>query len=218
LKAEDNRGQKGQLEEAYDITARIEMLNVSDDNERMLRTAVQDAIFQSIQYPSMTDRYEDIVEAYPKTFEWAFHDPTEKQLPWSNISRWIELENGIYWVNGKAGSGKPTFMKHIFDDERTRRYLRCWAQDTPLCVATFFFWNSGSKEQKSQVGLLRALLFQVLSQYPDLIQIMHPRHILTQSITIAKEVTLLNFGRFDNSRQHSELLSLVKVFLSRFAL
>jgi hypothetical protein len=174
LKAEDNRGQKGQLEKAYDITARIEMLNVSADTERMLRTAVQDAIFQSIQYPSMTDRYEDIVEAYPKTFEWAFHDPTEEQLPWSNISRWLELENGIYWVNGKAGSGKSTLMKHIFDDERTRRYLRCWAQDTPLCVATFFFWNSGTREQKSQVGLLRALLFQVLSQYPDLIQIMLP--------------------------------------------
>jgi hypothetical protein len=150
------------------------MLNVSADTERMLRTAVQDAIFQSIQYPSMTDRYEDIVEAYPKIFEWAFHDPTEEQLPWSNISRWLELENGIYWVNGKAGPGKSTFMKHIFDDERTRRYLRCWAQDTPLCVATFFFWNSGSREQKSQLGLLRPLLFQLLSQYPDLIQIMLP--------------------------------------------
>jgi hypothetical protein len=75
LKAEDNRGQKGQLEKAYDIIARIEMLNVSDDNERMLRTAVQNAIFQSIQYPSMTARYEDIVEAYPKTFEWAFMIP-----------------------------------------------------------------------------------------------------------------------------------------------
>ena len=57
-------------------------------------------------------------------------------------------------------------MKHIVDDPRTRSYLDSWAkisveQNTkpkPLFVATYFFWNSGSPEQKSQLGLIRLLM------------------------------------------------------------
>ena len=73
-------------------------------------------------------------------------------------------------------------MKHIFDDPRTRQFLKFWAEEQikakpkpkPLFVATYFFWNSGSQEQKSQTGLLRALLFQVLASYPDLIPVIFP--------------------------------------------
>jgi hypothetical protein len=70
-------------------------------------------------------------------------------------------------------------MKHLYDDERTHRYLHQWARtkgtkNTPLRLATFFFWNSGSLEQRSQSGMLRSLLFQILSQQPDLIPITFP--------------------------------------------
>ena len=73
-------------------------------------------------------------------------------------------------------------MKHIVDDPRTRSYLDSWAkisveQNTkpkPLFVATYFFWNSGSPEQKSQLGLIRSLMWQVLNHYPDLVSIVLP--------------------------------------------
>jgi hypothetical protein len=38
-----------------------------------------------------------------------------------------------------------------------------------LVVAKYFFWNAGSKLQKSQEGLLRSLLFETLRQCPDII-------------------------------------------------
>jgi hypothetical protein len=38
-----------------------------------------------------------------------------------------------------------------------------------LVVAKYFFWNAGSKPQKSQEGLLRSLLFETLRQCPDLV-------------------------------------------------
>jgi hypothetical protein len=158
-----------------EITAAIEMLDVSDAAEQELRTSVQDGIIRSLSYPAMTNRYEDLVEAHPKTFEWAFHDSTDEQLPWDNISAWLKRGDGVYWVSGKAGSEKSTFMKFLFDMERTREYLRLWAKDSTLCVATFFFWNSGTKQQKSQAGFLRALLFQVLGQCPDIVSIIFPR-------------------------------------------
>jgi hypothetical protein len=65
-------------------------------------------------------------------------------------------------------------MKHIIDEEQTSLLLRTWARAVPLCISTFFFWNSGLGDQRSQTGLLRALLFQVLSRHPDLIPIIAP--------------------------------------------
>lgn len=151
-----------------EIVAKIEMLDVSAAEELRTRKRVHTGILQSLHYLAMSDRYEEVQEAHAETFEWAFHDSTAEQQTWSNLSRWLKVDGGIYWVSGKAGSGKSTFMKHIYDDSRTRKYLKQWANGIPLCVATFFFWNSGTKEQKSQSGLLRALLFQVLEKHPEL--------------------------------------------------
>ncbi len=92
--------------------------------------------------------------------------------------------NGIYWISGKAGSGKSSLIKNIFDDSKTHRYLKVWAKEgdnsSPrypqilLCLPTFFFWNSGTREQKSQSGLLKALLSQVLSACPNLVPLVFP--------------------------------------------
>lgn len=179
--ADDWRAQTSELKE---ITAKVEMLDVSDAQEIALRRKVQRDILETLAYPAMTERYEDIVEAYPETFEWAFKNSTREQVQWSNLSEWLKKEAGVYWISGKAGSGKSTLMKHIFDDVRTCQYLSAWAKDrahgnpqplqTPLCLATFFFWNSGTQEQKSQSGLLRALLYQVLSSHPELLSLVFP--------------------------------------------
>jgi hypothetical protein len=127
------------------ITAEVELLSISDDQELRLQNKVQEEIIRSLAYPEMTFRYERIVEAYPTTFEWVFRDPTVDQLPWSSFSDWLEIGNGVYWINRKAGSGKSTLMKHIFDSRRARKELATWANtpetddDKPLCFATFFF-------------------------------------------------------------------------------
>ncbi|KAG0648144.1 hypothetical protein D0Z07_6009 [Hyphodiscus hymeniophilus] len=155
------------------ITSAIEMLDISDDAEQKLRRSVQRGIIESLRFPAMTNRYEDVDEAYPSTFEWAFEDSTEEHLPWDNFSDWLRTGRDVYWAAGKAGSGKSTLMKHIVDSPRTKNYLDRWAKDK-LCIASFFFWNSGTREQKSQLGLFRALLYQVLSRYPELVPVILP--------------------------------------------
>ena len=87
------------------ITAMTEILSVSDKNETYLRAKVNKWIIQTLQFSTMTSRYENIFEAYPKTFEWAFAESTKEQLPWSNLSKWLREGDGIYWISGKAGSG-----------------------------------------------------------------------------------------------------------------
>jgi hypothetical protein len=97
------------------ITAKVKLLSISEDQELKLQNKVQEEIIRSLAYPKMTFRYKRIVEAYPTTFKWVFRDPTADQLPWSNFSHWLKTGNSVYWINGKAGSGKSTLIKHIFD-------------------------------------------------------------------------------------------------------
>ena len=76
-----------------------------------------------------------------------------------------------YWLNGKPGSGKSTLMKYITKEFRTH-IKREDMSSSKMVVASFFFWNSGSVLQKSLVGFLRSLLYQIADQQPDLIPVM----------------------------------------------
>jgi len=125
----------------------------------------------------MTQRYEDVEDAHRETFEWIFHDKTAQQLFWINFSEWFASGSGIDWVNGKTGSGKSTLLKFIYDDARMKSHLRSWAAVTPLATAAFFFWNSGTSDQKSQAGFPRTILHDIWSQYPQLV----PALILLES-------------------------------------
>jgi hypothetical protein len=161
------------------ITADIEMLSVKPAEENILRLKVNERLLEDLSYPGMTNRYEDITEAYAKTFNWIFSDTREWELPWSDFSKWLRGNEDIYWIRGKAGSGKSTLMKYIYDDQRTRKLLQEWARinksgSMPCCMATFFFWNGGTDLQQSQRGLLRALLYQVLEKHPLLLPIVFP--------------------------------------------
>ena len=133
-------------------------------------------ILDSLGFAAMQNRQEEVAQAYHTTFEWIFEEPKEevKPMPWTNFVEWLRHGNGIYWVNGKAGSGKSTLMKYIYSDSRTSRILSQWSGSKPVLVATFFFWNSGTREQRSQTGLLRALLFQILQHRPELIHTIFP--------------------------------------------
>jgi hypothetical protein len=178
---------------SQELIADIEMLSVSDVSEQAVQGRVNNAIIETLGYYEMTNRFEDVDEAHPETFEWAFSAPAEEQL-WSDLSGWLKEGDGVYWVSGKIGSGKSTFMKYLVDEKRKRLYelLRVWARDSELCVATFFFWNSGTKLQKSQAGFLRALLFQVLVEHPQLTPIIFPRE---WSTSYSREVGWLFDGK-----------------------
>jgi hypothetical protein len=161
------------------ITAEIEMLSVGYEEEQLLRRTVQKSVLELLHYPNMTDRYEHLVEAHPQTFDWIFCNADEWQFPWTDFGKWLRDGQGIYWINGKPASGKSTLMKHIYDDRRTQDYLQQWSRKkaagtVPFCLATFFFWSTGTVTQKSQDGLLRSLLFQVLGQQPELIPLIFP--------------------------------------------
>ena len=60
-------------------------------------------------------------------------------------------------------------MKFLIHHSQTTRMLEEWAGSHKLVTASFFFWNAGTTLQKSQEGLFRSLLYEILRQCPDLI-------------------------------------------------
>lgn len=132
--------------------------------------SIESSLLASLRFPTMENRFEEIEPAHRETFEWIFGPPAQ-QSNWSNFPQWLSKGVGIYWINGKAASGKSTLMRFICEDPRTGSLLNEWSSPNLLIRATHFFWNSGTPDQRSYQGLLRALLFDILQQARHLIRV-----------------------------------------------
>lgn len=148
---------------------------------------IERKILDCLHFRQIYDRFETVAQAHRNTFQWIYSGPLENDAPWSDFVEWLEKGQGCYWVNGKAGSGKSTLMKYIHGEERTRQALLHWAGNDILVFASFFFWNLGSTMQKSQIGLLRSLLHDVLEQHPELIPTVFPELCRTATKLKTKE-------------------------------
>ena len=128
-------------------------------------------ILAFLRFPSMIDRQERICKNHRATFEWIFEDQSIIDKPWDDFVKWLSNDNNdrIYWIAGKAGSGKSTLMRFISENRRTAKHLKLWAKDNPLIIGSFFFWNSGTAMQMSRTGLMQSLLYQPLQGRPGCI-------------------------------------------------
>ncbi|KIW23715.1 uncharacterized protein PV07_11894 [Cladophialophora immunda] len=131
--------------------------------EEAKKAEKQQVFLQSLKFGEIKARHNTVKESYPSTFEWIFQDD-------SNFNNWLRKGKGIYWIEGKAGSGKSVLMKFLVHHDKTTNGLRTWAGTHKLFIGSHFFWNIGTKVQKSEEGLLRTLLYQVLKECPDLIE------------------------------------------------
>jgi len=61
-------------------------------------------LLQSLRFPTMTHRGEEIAEAHKRTFEWAFRAPENGYRPWSDFVEWLQTGGQLNWINGKDGS------------------------------------------------------------------------------------------------------------------
>jgi len=130
-------------------------------------------ILKSLHFNQIKERHSDIRDAHKKTFEWIFQPNSGVNfVPWLTSSN---VTDGIYWITGKAGSGKSTLMKFIQNHEKTFQHLREGSPGQRLILATHYFWSAGTSLQKSQVGLFRTLLLQILSQCPEMIPRIVPK-------------------------------------------
>lgn len=184
---EDTMLLKGQLEntaEQFPFLLTRSSIIESTKTEVFDDKSCADAIAGSLMFSNINQREETVPRAYEKTFEWIFGDPQSSELTDPIVAHlspfvpWLESPSSdIYWITGKPGAGKSTMMKYLLQHPLTREKAAAWSNSSgrQLLWGSFFFWNAGSLIQKSQEGLLRALLYQMITQSPDITPGICPR-------------------------------------------
>lgn len=152
---------------------KVPLSKVLDEMLREAGTAqIAQDILSSLRYDGMGSRKHTIAETHADTYEWVFSSSKnllrQKGLK-ADFPGWLESGSGIFWVTGHPGSGKSTLMKFVDNHATTVSKLQKWAAGFTLVKAGHYFWVNGSSLQKSQIGLLRALCFEILRQCPDLL-------------------------------------------------
>ncbi|RWA09188.1 hypothetical protein EKO27_g5905 [Xylaria grammica] len=149
---------------------------------RGVRADALNNLLASLNYAGMDDREWGVAEAHHATFRWLFDENESPSR--TSFKNWLASEEKLYWITGKAGSGKSTLMKYISHPGESRNHYnkrpRChdgllkWCGKSNLVIASFYFWNSGTHMQATQKGLMMTLLQQILKQCPDLAPIVFP--------------------------------------------
>lgn len=175
---------------------------------------LQDFVLERLRFATMKDREEEVAAAHDHTFAWLL-DPQllqdENKQNHESILKWLKRDGAsIYWITGKPGSGKSTLMRYMYDHRETRRALATWADHKRLTTAAFFFWISGTEEQRSQTGLLRYLLHQLLDQHRETLPFVFPE-LWAQLWNATTQERI----RMTWNWQAPQLVTGLKLFLSR---
>ncbi|KAL9489362.1 hypothetical protein ACSS6W_001639 [Trichoderma asperelloides] len=105
-------------------------------------------------YIDIDARVQNISPPQPGTCEWFFKTTQFQQ--WYSHS---EHNNTLLWIKGNPGTGKSTLTKRILE----------YCQDKEnYIIAAYFFNARGAELEKTPLGMLRSLLYQLLEHEPSL--------------------------------------------------
>ncbi|KAI1737998.1 hypothetical protein F4680DRAFT_467757 [Xylaria scruposa] len=157
-----------------------------------LATVVQTSEAITVQewlcFPELLSRESAIHDAHANTYTWLLNDGDpdenihedgeddsefrrERTRNRDAICTWLKSGSGIFYISGKAGSGKSTLMKYLARASQTREHLANWAKidGKDLIFAEFFFWRSGTPLQRGIEGLYRGILWKILDAHSDFV-------------------------------------------------
>ena len=124
------------------------------------------ALLGNLKPENLTSRFDQVEEACSQTFEWLFEKPE------LGFQTWLESSTGLYWCRGYPASGKSTLMKWALQDSRT--HLASTQDTVKQAHVKFFFRNRGIESQKSFIGLLHSIIYQILQELQELIPLILP--------------------------------------------
>ena len=168
LTARESEHTRVQLSSALD---KLEQNSISDRHYR--------EVMDSLSYADILTRQEQVAylfDGLKESYQWIFdrpHSPEAGQPRhndhWHSFPDWLISGHGLYWMNGKAGSGKSTLMNYACQHEHTLRLLDRWCDGRTLLTPAYFFWSGGTCLQRSIDGCLRSILWQIIKSCRDLV-------------------------------------------------
>ncbi|KAL9129624.1 MAG: hypothetical protein Q9175_007252 [Cornicularia normoerica] len=112
LKAVENVGKEVNGAVQSLITQLLSLAEASRDQKIL-------CILNSLDFETRQTRQLDISSTEQRTFEWIFHDHYGPNNQLVGFREWLQFRNNIYWILGKAGSGKSVLMNYIAHDPFT---------------------------------------------------------------------------------------------------
>lgn len=82
-----------------------------------INVEAQHRVLQSLQFPQMQERKEEISSAYENTYEWLFQTEPSGQSDWHSFVSWArsaDNPNSIYWIHGKPGESLKSNVHRRF--------------------------------------------------------------------------------------------------------
>jgi len=144
--------------------------HVVDDSAVATQDSISDVLVEdfdllhSIWVDDLGWRSSQIDKAHEGSCNWICDVPVFRD--------WAQGDSvSMFWIQGKAGSGKSTLMKWITQSQAFSDMLSESAHMRNYRIVFSQFWASGTPLQRSDEGLLRSILFQILQGQPSLVQV-----------------------------------------------
>ncbi|KAL8400678.1 hypothetical protein RB594_000904 [Gaeumannomyces avenae] len=133
---------------------------MADEGQEMVHSQFDEnekrGCIQSLCFPNIDARQQDIASAHPGTCDWLFR--TDEFRIWQNRTD-LPGNQGVLWIKGKPGAGKSTLMKHTWD--------HCKQAFEEYTRAAYFFNARGVELERTPCGMLRSLVYQLITQEPS---------------------------------------------------
>ncbi|CAG9981279.1 unnamed protein product [Clonostachys byssicola] len=172
--------------------------------------AQREALVQSLKFPEMNQRYNDLMSSKRASFTRLFEsyravtskkdDSSDTELSdasifepeprrkdeiddaWEDFVKWLCSDNSLFCIRGKPGSGKSTLVKFIVGTGNTKELLRQWSPEA--AIISHFFWKIGSNPQNSIKGFLCSLVYRSLNESSETV-----KQILDRFPTLSSKVS-----------------------------
>lgn len=100
--------------------------------------------------------------AHARTFHWLLKTGTGPDSP--RLLEWLSKQFGVFWIQGRPGSGKSTAMKFLLHHPQTMESLNMTSGTDGWSIAGVFFTDRLGQVERSWKGILASMLHQLVSQ------------------------------------------------------
>ncbi len=133
----------------YSITCQPPLTEKPPQDRRLTSTDC----LRSLGFRNLDARLQVITAAHHGTCDWLFN--TTQFEKWYSRADLL-AHNGVLWIKGKPGAGKSTLMKHAL--------RHCEEVFADHLIVAYFFNARGEILEKTPLGMLRSMVYQMLDK------------------------------------------------------